>query len=109
MAAVFGHIYRRRLWGAAGSVSGAGSTVSRAADFIDELLALLRQFEVRTTTFITRQHHREISTGGWRALNLQQAPFFLPPPLALVDEKCTHSGGMYPDKRLALWSLQQLP
>ena len=62
-----------------------------------------------TTTFLDTRRNRDIRTGGWRELNLQEAPFGFPPPAALVDEKCTHSGGRYRSKRLALWRLDALP
>jgi hypothetical protein len=62
-----------------------------------------------TTTFLDTRENRDIRTGGWRELNLQEAPFHFPPPEALVDEKCTHSGGRYRSKRLGLWRLDSLP
>lgn len=62
-----------------------------------------------TTTFLDTRENRDIRTGGWRELNLQEAPFHFPPPAALVDEKCTHSGGRYRSKRLGLWRLDALP
>jgi hypothetical protein len=46
------------------------------------------------TTFIERSRNRDVPTGGWRTLNLEAAPFHFPSPLALVDEHCTHSGGI---------------
>jgi hypothetical protein len=58
-----------------------------------------------TTTFIERARNADIPTGGWRVLNLEAAPFSYPPPLALIDERCTHTGGIYRDKRLGLWDL----
>jgi hypothetical protein len=61
-----------------------------------------------TTTFVDRSRNRDEPTGGWRVLNLQAAPFHFPPPLALIDERCTHSGGHYRDKRLGLWELASL-
>jgi hypothetical protein len=57
------------------------------------------------TTFIERVANDDVETGGWRPLNLQLAPFNLAAPLALVDERCTHTGGIYRDKRLGLWPL----
>lgn len=57
------------------------------------------------TTFIDRSENEDVITGGWRVLNLQAAPFHLPAPLALVDERCTHTNGIYRDKRLGLWPL----
>lgn len=60
------------------------------------------------TTFISRSCNRNVPTGGWRVLNLEGAPFCFPAPLALIDERCTHSGGIYRDKRLGLWELGSL-
>jgi hypothetical protein len=62
-----------------------------------------------TTTFLERAENARIRTGEWYPINLQAAPFHFPPPLALVDERCTHTGGIYRDKRLALWELASLP
>ena len=45
---VFGDIYRRNLWGDTESVSGPGSTRARGADFMPELIALLRRLDTRT-------------------------------------------------------------
>ena len=62
-----------------------------------------------TTTFVARGRNGDIRTGSWQPLNLQAAPFHFPPPLELVDERCTHTGGIYRDKRLAVWELASLP
>jgi len=198
MEAIFGRIYRHNAWESAESASGPGSTVARAADFIDDLVALLKRLDTRvlldaacgdfnwacpladavdeyigldvvpdmvlalqrsaaapgrrfvcadltadalpradvilcrdclvhfschdvvralsnfqrsgsryllTTTFVDRGANDDIATGAWRPLDLQASPFAFPPPLAVVDERCTHTGGMYRDKRLALWEL----
>ena len=61
-----------------------------------------------TTTFTERARNTDIPTGGWRVLNLEAAPFSCPPPLAMIDERCTHTGGIYRDKRLGLWELASL-
>jgi len=47
-AAIFGRIYRENAWGNAESVSGPGSTRDRTAAFVDDLVAALRQLQVRT-------------------------------------------------------------
>ena len=60
------------------------------------------------TTFVNHSRNWDVPTGGWRVLNLQAAPFSFPAPLALVDERCTRSGGNYRDKRLGLWELASL-
>jgi hypothetical protein len=44
----------------------------------------------------------------WRQLNFQIPPFNFPPPLKLIDEKCAESGGIFADKHLALWELDDL-
>jgi SAM-dependent methyltransferase len=62
-----------------------------------------------TTTFVARGANADIRTGSWQPLNLQAAPFRFPPPLELVDERCTHTGGIFRDKRLGLWELASLP
>ena len=61
-----------------------------------------------TSTFLDDRPNDDIVTGGWRPLNLQRAPFDFPAPLALIDERCHHTGGSYSDKRLALWQLEDL-
>lgn len=202
MEDIFLAIYQGNLWGGQESKSGPGSTLSRAADFLPDLVALLRTLNTRvlldapcgdfawaagvasvvecyigvdvvgeiivrnqrnasaptrvflhrdltrdplpsadvilcrdclvhfafadvwralrnfrasggryllTTTFIERGDNPEIATGGWRPLNLARPPFCFPPPLAVVDERCLHSGGTWRDKRLALWALASLP
>ena len=45
---IFTRIYRENAWGDAESVSGPGSRRDRAAAFVDDLVAALRQLEVRT-------------------------------------------------------------
>lgn len=62
-----------------------------------------------TTTFTGQQVNKDIVTGGWRPLNLQQPPFRLPAPLRLINEHCTEMTGMFADKCLALWEIPQLP
>lgn len=81
-----------------------------------EIRAALRNFRrsgapyLLTTTFVDVAHNVDIRTGGgWRALNLQAPPFSFPPPLELIDERCTGYGGRYRGKRLGLWRLDALP
>lgn len=61
------------------------------------------------TTFVEERPNEDIDTGGWRPLNLQRPPFGFPAPLALIDERCHHTGGVYADKRLGLWRFSDLP
>lgn len=60
------------------------------------------------TTFVDRDGNPDITTGEWRPVNLERPPFSFPPPLALVDERCLHTGGAYRDKRIGLWELSDL-
>ena len=61
------------------------------------------------TTFIGDRTNIDIANGEWRPLNMQHPPFLFPSPLELVDERCHHTGGIYADKRLALWRFKDLP
>jgi hypothetical protein len=61
-----------------------------------------------TTTFTARKSNADIPTGTWRPINLQAAPFNLPPPIRLIDEKYTGEDGMYADKHLGFWRISEL-
>jgi len=61
-----------------------------------------------TTTFTGCEHNEDITTGDWRIINLELAPFNFPGPLQLINEKCTESGGTYADKCLGLWKISDL-
>jgi hypothetical protein len=58
------------------------------------------------TTFPGRTTNENIATGAWRPLNLEKAPFLLPPPLRLVSDGCPIAG--YGDKAVGLWQLDWL-
>jgi hypothetical protein len=62
-----------------------------------------------TTTFPAHRSNREAVTGEWRPLNLELAPFHLPPPRVLLNERCPEQGERYADKSLGLWRLRDLP
>jgi hypothetical protein len=62
-----------------------------------------------TTTFPNVRFNHEIATGEWRPLNFEDHPFYFPPPIRLINEKCTEGGGRYADKSLGLWKLAELP
>ena len=61
-----------------------------------------------TTTFPDCEENEDITTGDWRLLNLERPPFNLPPPLRLIDERCSEGNGQYRDKSLALWPIDAL-
>jgi SAM-dependent methyltransferase len=80
----------------------------------DDTFAALRNFKrslaryLLTTTFVAFAENADIETGGWRQLNFERPPFNFPPPEKVIDEKCSHTGGIYADKRLALWRLERI-
>ena len=61
-----------------------------------------------TTTFPATAENEDIVTGDWRVLNLERAPFGLPPPLELLNEHCTEGEGRFADKSLGLWRVAEL-
>ena len=74
-------------------------------------LGAIRRSGIRyllATTFTECDMNGDIVTGDWRIINLEKAPFNLPPPLELVNEHCTEGGGTYADKSLGLWRVADL-
>jgi SAM-dependent methyltransferase len=63
-----------------------------------------------TTTFTDRKSNVDlIGKNIWRPLNLQATPFNFPPPLKLINEKCTEANNQFTDKCLGLWLLEDIP
>lgn len=60
-----------------------------------------------TTTFTERRANTDLAD-DWRPINLERAPFRLPPPTRLIVEDCTSDDGQYRDKALALWPVSIL-
>jgi hypothetical protein len=61
-----------------------------------------------TTTFTGRKVNFDIVTGQWRPLNLQVAPFLFLEPLRVINEQCSEGGGVYGDKSLGLWRINDI-
>jgi hypothetical protein len=61
------------------------------------------------TTFPDEPTNRDITTGDWRPLNLEQPPFGFPRPVEILSEGCTEGGGVFADKSLGLWRVADLP
>ncbi|QMS86386.1 class I SAM-dependent methyltransferase (plasmid) [Nostoc edaphicum CCNP1411] len=61
-----------------------------------------------TTTFLHCEDNDDITTGDWRLLNLEKQPFNFPTPLLVIHEQCTEGGGLYKDKSLGLWQVQDI-
>ena len=62
-----------------------------------------------TSTFTGRADNADIVDGDWRPLNLERAPFNLPPPMARIIEGCEEEGGAYADKTIGVWRTTDLP
>jgi len=71
---------------------------------------LSRSKYVLTTTFTKRDRNADlVGKDVWRTLNFQVAPFNFPRPLRLINEGCSEANGLYGDKSLGLWRLEDLP
>ncbi|WP_242202501.1 class I SAM-dependent methyltransferase [Aestuariivivens insulae] len=59
-----------------------------------------------STTFPNHKENKDIVTGDWRPLNLEEAPFYFGSPLKLIKEKYQHPD--YHDKSLGLWKIEDI-
>jgi hypothetical protein len=64
---------------------------------------------ILTTTYTEHQNNGDITTGGWRPINLLLPPFMFPAALAVINENCTEGEGDYGSKALGLWELSEVP
>jgi hypothetical protein len=61
------------------------------------------------TNFAGRKSNNDMdSVGGWRVLNFEAPPFSFPPPITMVNEGCTEDAGIFSDKSLGLWRIQDI-
>jgi len=61
-----------------------------------------------TTTFTGRSENVDLGNEIWRTLNLELPPFNLPKPKRIINEKCTEFDGIFKDKSLGLWALDDI-
>ncbi len=61
-----------------------------------------------TTIFTNGSENSDIVTGDWRTLNLELSPFNFSKPVTVITEGCLQNDGLYQDKSLALWKLEDL-
>lgn len=79
-----------------------------------DIAAILQQFKksgskyLLTTSFPGRAENRNICTGDWFPIDLTSPPFSLPKPLVVINENCTEQEGLYNDKSLCLWKLNEI-
>jgi hypothetical protein len=62
-----------------------------------------------TTTFNRLEKNGPGSTGGWRPINLEIAPFMFPAPIEYLPEADYDPDQPYSDKTLGLWRIEDLP
>lgn len=83
---------------------------------LPDIMAALHNFKrsgakyLLTTTFTTYRPNTNsvIESGGWRPIDLERFPFNFPAPLLLINEQCTEQNGIYGDKSLGLWLLDDI-
>jgi len=63
---------------------------------------------ILTTTFVECEANEDIVTGDWRMLDLERAPFHLPPAVRILNEGCMEGDGVFADKSLGLWRTEDL-
>lgn len=63
---------------------------------------------ILTTIFPDHNLNNDICTGDWRTLNLQSKPFNLKAPIRIFNENCTEANGIYKDKSLALYLIDEI-
>ena len=56
------------------------------------------------TTMVDHPENSDINTGQWRLINLELAPFDLPPPQLYIDD----DKNALRDKKIGIWNRQQL-
>ena len=61
-----------------------------------------------TTSFTSRVFNTDIKLGDWRPINLLIEPFNLRNPLDIIKEGCEESNGIYQDKSLILFKMEDL-
>jgi hypothetical protein len=78
---------------------------------INSFLSNLMRSEIEyllTTSFPKTKNNYDITTGNWRALNLQNKPLSFPRPLDFIHEKTEENKFQYYDKSLYLYKVSEL-
>jgi SAM-dependent methyltransferase len=60
------------------------------------------------TCFPNRMINEQIETWSRHTINFEQAPFNFPKPIQTINEACTEGGGIYTEKSLCLWEIEQI-
>ena len=62
-----------------------------------------------STSFANLKKNTDIYTGDWRPINLEKEPFNFPKPIISINEECDEMDGIYSDKCICLWEIEELP
>ncbi len=62
-----------------------------------------------STSFVNLEKNTDIYTADWRPINLEKEPFNFPKPIIAINEECDEMGGIYSDKCICLWEIEELP
>lgn len=60
------------------------------------------------TTFPGRNENRDVPVGGLRYINLEEAPFHLPRPVMVLNERSPLGKGRFRDKSMGVWECEAL-
>ena len=61
-----------------------------------------------STSFANLKKNTDIYTGDWRPINLEKEPFNFPKPIITINEECDEMDGIYSDKCICLWEIEEL-
>ncbi len=62
-----------------------------------------------STSFVNLEKNTDIYTADWRPINLEKEPLNFPKPIIAINEECDEMGGIYSDKCICLWEIEELP
>ena len=62
-----------------------------------------------STSFVNLEKNTDIYTADWRPINLEKKPFNFPKPIITINEECDEMDGIYSDKCICLWEIEELP
>ena len=62
-----------------------------------------------STSFVNLEKNTDIYTADWRPINLEKEPFSFPKPIITINEECDEMDGIYSDKCICLWEIEELP
>ena len=61
-----------------------------------------------STSFVNLEKNTDIYTADWRPINLEKEPFNFPKPIITINEECDEMDGIYSDKCICLWEIEEL-